>query len=811
MFDTLDLKKDSFSFEVEDLTEEKIRLALQNGFRPNASDLLAHPSFCKNRIFMQTLIEFDSSYEVFDYNLSFERKRGILTACLIEKDAKKFLSLPFLTPEYGYEGGAAFAYEVVKLLFFEIEEEDQNTQQFYYQRMNQLLDGLALASYRKMRRFRAFSDYADINEKVLFYLKRYSYAKDQEFLSLLADEIVFETKKENLTPYYRKKVEELAQVYEKERRLPRELTTPFYRKILQFQQQYFTKKKKKEWVERLTCFLPLTSSMSQKIQISDDLKALSAEEIKQMVSKEEIERLHEKLYQWKKLKKEGIVLDSKLFMSLDDLFFQNQLTKEGISSVFPQASKRGIKMLVNQYTKVILSHLPSFRHPTAVTMHRSSYPYHYHNYKIATNYHIASFLAELLLISSKQDLEDIFYQGKKDPSLRELLPIFGYFKETSAEALKNIYANYSMILRHMKEERKIHVERKEEVMNHFDQVLLLSQAYGSVDDISLAVLGQDRVDKIVSFQETSQDSKKYLNTYLAMIKEKKVTIPPISGTYQYYSYATAENFDVERLMIGKNCDSSCIGPDNAGEAAFYECLTQETGDVLMIRDQETQEFVARALLFRRGNFVIMDFIHDRLGIASQFYTKDFLVPLGMEMMAKAKEQGDNLEYFFVNDPTGLLEEEFPTIEHLAFVDSMPHADLEEFASLITPHEGEIDPNPSLVIEGSYDTVSSPLKRLEEVTEKEMDRLLALDVLLEEKKSLREEKARNFEPFQREKYEELYKGDEFYLGILKDHSLEMMCLPTMNSEKRKQVEAVRDYLLEENQNRVQVDFKRGSLK
>ena len=93
----------------------------------------------------------------------------------------------------------------------------------------------------------------------------------------------------------------------------------------------------------------------------------------------------------------------------------------------------------------------------------------------------------------------------------------------------------------------------------------------------------------------------------------------------------------------------------------------------------------------------------------------------------------------------------------------------------------------------------------------MDRLLALDVLLEEKKSLREEKARNFEPFQREKYEELYKGDEFYLGILKDHSLEMMCLPTMNSEKRKQVEAVRDYLLEENQNRVQVDFKRGSLK
>ena len=43
MFDTLDLKKDSFSFEVEDLTEEKIRLALQNGFRPNASDLLAHP------------------------------------------------------------------------------------------------------------------------------------------------------------------------------------------------------------------------------------------------------------------------------------------------------------------------------------------------------------------------------------------------------------------------------------------------------------------------------------------------------------------------------------------------------------------------------------------------------------------------------------------------------------------------------------------------------------------------------------------------------------------------------------------------
>ena len=109
--------------------------------------------------------------------------------------------------------------------------------------------------------------------------------KIQEFLSLLADEIVFETKKENLTPYYRKKVEELAQVYEKERRLPRELTTPFYRKILQFQQQYFTKKKKKEWVERLTCFLPLTSSMSQKIQISDDLKALSAEEIKQMVSR----------------------------------------------------------------------------------------------------------------------------------------------------------------------------------------------------------------------------------------------------------------------------------------------------------------------------------------------------------------------------------------------------------------------------------------------------------------------------------------------------------------------------------------------
>ena len=90
---------------------------------------------------------------------------------------------------------------------------------------------------------------------------------------------------------------------------------------------------------------------------------------------------------------------------------------------------------------------------------------------------------------------------------------------------------------------------------------------------------------------------------------------------------------------------SCIDLTNASGAFTYRgCLTKPNMDVLMIRDKFTHEIVARSILFRTKNSVMLAPFYGTNGfIFDDFLQNEVLQEIGNKIMSQAKEKGDSID------------------------------------------------------------------------------------------------------------------------------------------------------------------------
>lgn len=188
------------------------------------------------------------------------------------------------------------------------------------------------------------------------------------------------------------------------------------------------------------------------------------------------------------------------------------------------------------------------------------------------------------------------------------------------------------------------------------------------------------------------------------------------------------------------------------------------------------------------------------------------------MIKQSLEKKDTLEYIFLSPDGRFLDDYFPIIENNYLIDPFPHADLDEIAYLITstkdPENVEI--NSTIPMPIIYKTKREKVKGKKEATNADLTKIKALDILLTDEVTIREEKKRNFEPVNKEDYDDVYIGQDWYITIKKGKIVDEIVLPTEQEAQVKEMAALKEYLtslnmLEEISENVVLSSNRGGKK
>ena len=99
---------------------------------------------------------------------------------------------------------------------------------------------------------------------------------------------------------------------------------------------------------------------------------------------------------------------------------------------------------------------------------------------------------------------------------------------------------------------------------------------------------------------------------------------------------------------------------------------------------------------------------------------------------------------------------------------------------------------------------------------DLSKIKALDILLTDEVTIREEKKRNFEPVNKEDYDDVYIGQDWYITIKKGKIVDEIVLPTEQEAEVKEMGALKEYLtslnmLEEISENVVLSSNRGGKK
>ena len=222
--------------------------------------------------------------------------------------------------------------------------------------------------------------------------------------------------------------------------------------------------------------------------------------------------------------------------------------------------------------------------------------------------------------------------------------------------------------------------------------------------------------------------------------------------------------------------------------------------------------------FRKGNYVVLAPIQGIRGIEESLYQPKFVSGIAKQMIKQSLENKDTLEYVFLSPDGRFLDDYFPMIEDSYLIDPFPHADLDEIAYLIAstkdPEDVEIDSTIPMPI--TYQTKREKVKGKAEASNESLTKIKALDIILTEEAIRKEEKARNFEPVNKEDYDDVYIGQDWYIAIKKGKIVEEVVLPTEQEAQVKEIATLKEYLnslsmLEEKTENVALNSNRGGKK
>lgn len=683
--------------------------------------------------------------------------------------------------------------ETIDFLNSRIDEENMDVQEMYFHMLDKIIDATILLQYKKSDS-RVFASNAHISDRILTCFSEINNDNQKEFLQSMAKKFVIITDKPQNYPSYETLLEKLYQFYKKTGTLPKELTTPFFNELLNNQQDAYCRQTKKWITEKLNYTLPLSRKKKEQLIRTKKIEKMIAmfkkgKSSELNISEEEVERIIEEvtilLKKTKSFKKDHIHFKEEDYYQLGKLFFKGCLTKETIKEVCNIiVSEEVVKKLKNQYYKRMLPFLEkiklSTKEKTDLEIKRPTVAYDYNHLVIASNkmyHHNLSYMK--IMIGMNKLLED------SNQEFIKLLPLVSLVDDFKKTEMKDILLHSKEILESLKEEDPKFDGSITQILNQFSKVLQFAQIYAQTTPFVRKVLDEDIIMKILTHTNYfSHNPRDYFDIFQQMLRRKETQVPPISGTYQDYTYESGNTADKMRLLIGINTNNSCLGPNGAGEAAYEESLLKENADILLIKDEE-ENFVARSLIFRRGNYLIMSAFMGEFGIQRQFYKKEFLDKITNAFLEQSSIMNDDLEYIFLTcDPCDKIElKDYILVIERAIVAYLPHVDWSFSCYLIGGNEEEIRIH-NKKMPASYQVTRAPICSNEEVTQQDLEQINILNASMTNQKG-------NFNMIgKKEEYKYLYKGQDWCLGVTDTGEETLIILPTEEERRYLEIEEAR---------------------
>lgn len=243
------------------------------------------------------------------------------------------------------------------------------------------------------------------------------------------------------------------------------------------------------------------------------------------------------------------------------------------------------------------------------------------------------------------------------------------------------------------------------------------------------------------------------------------------------------------MLVGFRPDmDSCIRPDNcAGVDTFNEVLLGDNGDLITIKDKNG-ELRNRILVIRRGN-TIQFILKGYSSVKDEVYTE-----LAIQMLKQAIERDDNLEYIFISGKhNGILQVEDRRLQH-----DFGHADTSFDATLLISKSRLLGfENENIDLKLTEDAKARYQGVRREISyaprNADIDRLRALNIKLTKDEVLRENLARNFNPFFGNDCKHVVCGEDWYLIVTNDDEIEEVILPIKSEIAEEEIYKVKEQL------------------
>ncbi|MCI8568621.1 MAG: hypothetical protein HFJ11_01410 [Bacilli bacterium] len=727
-----------------------------------------------------------------------EAEKNDFISCLRRKDFESFDSLSCFYRSSYDDLSPNNAKKLIKKLYVDLDENDLDVQEKFYNLLDKIIDGLCLNKYKTFKKKLMFYSINQINDKVISEFRGIDEYNFYSVLKDLATTFVNCVDDKSLFVKYYQTFEDLYIKY-MEGDLSKEDTKEFYNDILNRQQDMYIKMFKGLILDSLIYKLPYAErkeksrEYSYKLSKFDEiLKSKNYEVLDTNINiiKDRLESFSMYLLDLKTLKKAGVNLKLSQINEMNELFLNGSLDLEDVRRI----TNLSVELANIIYDKYVQFKIPYLEN---IPIDEERLPdlklgYNYNNYKIACNKFYLENLASLFINIKEKDVEKILSSLDINPNLSLLVFFIDYFKDFKAEHVLAILKNYYRVV------KKLKLDPNKDFGISFDKLLSLCEAYNNADDFTLLILGEDKVKKIVQIGGfTSRDPVRYIDVYKKMLKRDKVAIPPISGEYEDLYYETAKDSDMERLLIGKNCFCSCIGIDGGGDAAYYKSLTEQDGDVILFKSKATNEFVARSLCFRKGNYLVFAPIHGEQGLEERLYDFSLWNEIGSKILSLSKEKDDNLSYIFLKCLEGMLSEDFPIVQsddlHIYF----PHADLKDGDCYLVGKNNdsdEINLKPNLSTNTFYNTKREEIKTKDEINNEDFNRIRILKLLMNDDSYIREELLKNFTYDNIDNYDYVFLGQDFCIALKDGEISSNIILPTNCEMQLEELNKLYNYLI-----------------
>lgn len=773
-------------------------------YKITKKDIENNPNLAKSYELMTELPEF-SLYSAF-----LDDKAKLEETIKALKKSKNISTdeLPFFDTRFGGKTDVSKINKLLSYLDLKIDENDINIQDNYAQMLDKVADGIVEIDYETNKVSFKYPDIVSINDDVINLCKEVYKTKNYELLSKFANELYEYVGKTIDIEILKADLNELYNTYANKNSLSREDTTKFCNKILNLYRDYYMNTKKEELLSNAENDLKLSDKKKKTILNGRKLK-----KIEKIISNADFQQLGitEEEYDKEINNVINTILNNKDVLKSDIDISIDKLKKIGDCSKAENLNEKYVCFILKTDNIEVAKYITKkfnnikFKYLNKVELAENESHISYSdkiklgginqtNYIIGDNDRCTENIAKLLLELDDETIDEILENKDLIKEVIFLLPYVNLIKGLDTKTFINILVNYDRI----KDKISMAFDSKDTVdfavinLMRVKDLISLANAYSSVDDITLLALGNNVVSTVGEI-----NSSKYLDFYKDMLKRQKGSIPPISmqsNNPKAMYFESGKYSDQERLLIGKKVNSnssSCIDLFNsAGRNTYNYVLLEDNGDVILIRD-ENRQLVSRIFVFRCGTVVqLVTSVGENVSI-------EVLKQISDSIIKQAINKNDNIDYVFINSSSySLPNDEYPTIKDDRFETKIPHVDKSSSAILLSSKKKMLGyKEDELELDFEAEQLASYDKKRKEIDEQPLEsditRLRALRIALEENSEKKEEMARNFEPFYDEEYSKVICGEDWYIAIKKDGTVEELLLPLNDSRAKKEMEDIKE--------------------